>query len=424
MHVDVAAVTRTARLVLAGVLAYLLTTWLTDGPVDLTGALTALLVLQASAHASLRMAAVRVGAVLTGVLVAVVLSTLVGLTWWSLGLAIAASLGLAALLRLGAQTLETPISAMLVLAVGGQQLAAETRVVTTLIGTGVGIALALLLPPAVPTRRAVAEVREVAEQQAACLELASRSLAERAVTQAEVAQWLGRARAVATTAAAAAEAVSEVGDLRRWNARALGTREVEPALRTGLDALDQSALALRALFVAVHHEAPRAPTPDDGYGEDVRPAFAVLLEEVASCLRAFGELVAAETEGAEADVARQLAEGLERAREARALLAELLFVDARAQTSLWLLRGTLLTAVEQVLVPLDLEERAREREQHTGPVPATAVVAPLVRRTLAQQRRGPWPATWRRAWPAWRRRAAALRRLAGPARRGRGDRRG
>src|SRR5690606_38576713 len=73
-----------ARLTAASVVAYLLTVWLLEEPIDLTGALTALLVVQASASASLQMGVVRVGAVLTGVLVAVTLSSWVGLAWWSL----------------------------------------------------------------------------------------------------------------------------------------------------------------------------------------------------------------------------------------------------------------------------------------------------------------------------------------------------
>lgn len=74
------------------------------------------------------MGVVRVGAVLTGVLVAIGVSTWVGLTWWSVAMVIALSLNLAVFLRLGDQALETPISAMLILAVGGQEIAAETRV--------------------------------------------------------------------------------------------------------------------------------------------------------------------------------------------------------------------------------------------------------------------------------------------------------
>ena len=73
---------------MAAVLAYLFTLVLTDGAVDLTGALTALLVVQASAVSTLKMGVVRVGAVLSGVLIAILLSTWIGLTWWSLGLAV------------------------------------------------------------------------------------------------------------------------------------------------------------------------------------------------------------------------------------------------------------------------------------------------------------------------------------------------
>jgi hypothetical protein len=377
----------TARLSTAGVLAYLLTLRFTDGPVDLTGALTALLVIQASAHASVRMGLVRVGAVLTGVLVAVALSSWSGLTWWSLGLAIAASLLLAAALRLGQQSLETPISAMLVLAVGGQEIAAETRIVTTLIGTGVGVVFNVLLPPPVPTRQAVLGVGSVAAEQADCLLDAATSMTRQSITRDQVATWLARARRVDATAEQAAETISTVKDVRRLNARALGTPDVEPALRTGLQALEHSALAVRTLFAVMLTEAPRHPTPDDGYGEEVRQAFAVVLTEVASCLQAFGELVQAQTAGAEDEVERTLAQSLDEAREAGAILTELLFVDPRAETSLWLLRGSILTAVQQVLTPLELEERARTRQGLRPGQTALGALTPLARKVLPRRSR-------------------------------------
>jgi Aromatic acid exporter family member 1 len=352
-----------SRLTTAAVVAYLLTLWLIEGPIDLTGALTALLVVQASAYATLRMGVVRVGAVLTGVLVAVALSSWVGLTWWSLGAAIALALLIAAVLRLGEQALEAPISAMLVLGMGGQEIAAETRVVTTLIGAGVGVALNLLLPPPVPTRTAVAYVREVASKQAACLHTAASSMAERPITKGEVGAWLNQSRAVAEVSDRASATITAVRDVRRLNPRAIGTPEVEPVLRAGLDALDRSLLAVRSLFSTMLKEAPEYQTPDDGYGDQVRPAFAVLLRNVADCLEAFGALVGAEAENAEAEVERNLAESLDVAGEARAILTELLLVDARAETSLWLLRGSILAAVDHVLGPLNLEDHARVRRQ-------------------------------------------------------------
>jgi hypothetical protein len=290
-------------------------------------------------------------------------------------------------LRLGEQALETPISAMLVLAVGGQEIAAETRIVTTLIGAGVGVAFNLLLPPPVPTRAAVAGVREVATRQAECLRRAARSMATQPIVRAAVTTWLEQARDVGVVADQASAAVSTVKDVRRLNARALGTADAEPALRAGLAALDLSVLAIRTLFAVMLREAPARSTPDDGYGDEVRAAFAVVLTEVADCVEVFGALVEAEVERTEAEVERALAQGLDDAREARAILTELLFVDPRAETSLWLLRGSILVAVEQVLAPLDLEARARARQERTAaPAPGAAAATALLVRTMLPSR--------------------------------------
>ena len=61
----------------------------------------------------------RILSIIAGVAVAVGFSAFVGFSWWSLALIIAVSLLVGQFLRLGAHQLEVPISAMLVLAVGG-----------------------------------------------------------------------------------------------------------------------------------------------------------------------------------------------------------------------------------------------------------------------------------------------------------------
>lgn len=66
--------------------------------------------------------------------------------------AVALALLIASDLLLGDQRLEAPIRAMLILGMGGKEIAAETRVLTTFIGAGVGMALSLLLPPRLPIR--------------------------------------------------------------------------------------------------------------------------------------------------------------------------------------------------------------------------------------------------------------------------------
>src|SRR6266540_2154716 len=133
---------RTAKTTLAAVLAYELARRLLHTQDPLLAPLTALLVAQLTIVQTVKSGLERVGSVVAGVLVAVLLSRVVGLTWWGLALVIFASLVVGQLLHLGEQQLEVPISAMLVLAVTGQtQTAAQTRVLETLIGAVTGVAV-------------------------------------------------------------------------------------------------------------------------------------------------------------------------------------------------------------------------------------------------------------------------------------------
>jgi hypothetical protein len=178
------------RLSIAAVVAYLLTRpFARTHVVDLTGPLTALLVLQASTLSTLKMGLVRVAAVLSGVLIAILLATWSGLTWWSLGAAIASSLLVARLLRLGEQMLEAPISAMLILGVTQHDVAAYIRVINTFIGAGVGIAFGLVLPTALASTTVVRQLRRVAETTAAPLDRAADGLQERTPTRDQAQGW-------------------------------------------------------------------------------------------------------------------------------------------------------------------------------------------------------------------------------------------
>jgi hypothetical protein len=347
------------RLTSAAVISYLITLVVTDGAVDLTGALTALLVVQASAYSTLKMGAVRVGAVLSGVLVATLLSTWVGLTWWSLGAAIAASLLIGKVLRLGDQALETPITAMLILGVANHDIAAGIRIINTLIGAGVGIAMNLIYPPAMPTASAGRALLRVVDAAAAPLDAAADALVDGPVSRAHLDALLDRLRAATRRVATARDIINSLKDSRRFNPRALGTIDVEPVLGTGLDTLEHCLLDVRSLLTVISVEAPAEERPDDPFGEELRAAFAVVLHDAADCLRAFGSLVVAEAEGREEETEEALAESLEMLRETRAILTELMMVKAEDNSPAWMLRGSVLAALGQVLTRLDLEERAR-----------------------------------------------------------------
>jgi uncharacterized membrane protein YgaE (UPF0421/DUF939 family) len=353
------AVGQIVRLTVAAVVAYLVANAVSPGILDLTAPLTALLVVQASTVGTLLMGLVRVGAVLTGVLVAVGIASSIGLSWWSLALVIAASLLLAKVLRLGEQSLEAPISAMLILAVSAPGLAAEVRVVNTLIGTAVGIAFSLLVPVAIPNAAAGETVRRVARSQAALLAEIAHTLGDRSPHPEEIQAWLEWVRHVRGEVDDASAAVQRVEESRRLNARALAVANVHPVLRSVLDRLDRCLAAERAMLVVIEQEAVASiPESQEPSGAELRRAFAVVLDDVATGLRAFGDLVRAQYGGGRVDRADEArAATLEAVREARAVLTELalLDIDPRQHTDLWMVQGTVLAAVEQILRQLDLE---------------------------------------------------------------------
>lgn len=360
------ATAQIARLTVAAVVAYLVADAWTPGILDLTAPLTALLVVQASTVGTLRMGLVRVGAVLTGVLVAVGVASAVGLVWWSLAGVIAASMVLAKVLRLGEQTLEAPISAMLILAVSSPELAAEVRLVNTLIGTVVGIAFSLLVPVAIPNARAREGVRGVARSQAALLDEMALTLASRPPDPEETTAWWAWTEHIGGDVAEAGGALQAIQQNRRLNPLALAAPTVHPGLQYALSRLERCLSAERALLTVLSTEAPSGDARQEGQtGAELRRAFAVVLDYAANGLRGFAELVDAEYGAGSVDrVDEAFDRTLDQVREGRAVLTELMLIDVdpREHTDVWMLQGSVLAAVDHVLRQLDLERAERRQE--------------------------------------------------------------
>lgn len=357
------------RLSAAVIIAYLLVHQVQPGSTDLTGPLTALLVVRTSAYQTLRSGLDRIAAVLSGVLMAVGISALFGLTWWSLGMVIAGGLVLAHLLRLGDNLIEVPISAMLILGSAQADTAAEVRLFNTLIGAAVGIVFTVVVPARVQIDDAGQAVRRVAETTADALRRAGVEMSEE-LTRARLGAWLDDIHSALPLVARAEEEVREADETRKLNPLVLRptlASNAAPILRTGLASLDRALLAIRQLLLAIAIEAPDEAPDQAGDADprqaELRHAFAVVLLDISDAVRAFGTLVEAEAYGREAATVDAMAETLEVLRETRAIVTELLMVDVGDDSSIWLLRGSILGAVEQVLAALDVEQRARTRAE-------------------------------------------------------------
>lgn len=360
-----AAGLRVLRLTGAATASYAVALALSPNSRPVLAPLTALLVVQVTLFSIVRSSAQRVVSVVLGVVVAVAFSDVVGLTWWSLGLLIATAIAIGMLLRLGDHLLEVPISAMLVLAVGGAETVATGRIAETLIGAGVGALVNVAFPPAVQTRSAGAAVEALAADLARLLESAGADLAE-GVTETQAGQWLEDARSLTHGIPRIEREVLQAQESRKLNVRALGIRDAAASLRGGLDALENSAVAVRSMFRSVFDGVRAHPRAESELAEELRLAFSVLLQDLATAVRSFGRLVRAEARAMPGEEEAELAEALDALREARARATELLLVDPRDDVALWELNSAMLSTVERLLRELDVEQHVRLREQSAG----------------------------------------------------------
>jgi hypothetical protein len=345
---------RTAKATLAAVLAYELARWLVGDQVPpLLAPLTALLVAQVTIFETVKSSLERVGSVVAGVLVAVLLSRVVGLSWWSLAVAIFASLVVGQLLHLGDHTLEVPISAMLVLAVAGQtQTAAESRILETLIGALTGVAISALPRPPVFVQSAGDAIGDLADDTAELLGAMGEELTEHWSSE-QARAWVRRTHELDRSLHAAGIALAKGEESLRLNPRRRRILEGTVSLRAGLAALEHALAQVRGICWDLADLAERIEQRGQAEPE-VLLALGRLLVELGGGVAAFGHLVAPDVAGPPRE-AVPLHIALEIARTHRDVVAELMLVDARTDPELWHIQGSLLANVDRLLREIDLE---------------------------------------------------------------------
>ncbi|MGW4945570.1 FUSC family protein [Actinoplanes sp. NPDC004185] len=349
---------RTAKVTLAAVLSYVAADLLNTTASPILAPLTAILVVQLTVYQTVAEGLQRVLSVLAGVLVAVGLATVVGLSWWSLGAVVAVTLVLGQVLRLGPHTLEVPISAMLVLAVGGVAApqAAAGRVYETLIGAAIGIAVNLTIAPPVHVESAGSAVAGLTTRLADFL----RSLAThlRDGWSRDAAQdWLTAARGLSASVLAADTSLLRAEQSAVLNPRGGQVRLAQPRLRTALTAIEYCTIVIRTLCREIFDRTYYLP-PDleaQVYPPAARLALADVLDAAAGALDGVAA-VAAGSEPVEAARAR-VATHLDELHQRRELLGRLLLIDPHADAAAWQQHGALLTAVDRLRVEIEAAVR-------------------------------------------------------------------
>ncbi|GAA3234605.1 FUSC family protein [Actinocorallia longicatena] len=335
------------RLVVTAMAAYLAAELLLEVQAPLLAPLTALLVVQASSYQTMRHAFQRVLSVATGVLVAVALAALLGFTWWSLGLAIAASLVLGHVLKLNDHILEVPISAMLILQLG-TEAAATDRIVETIIGAGVGLAAGLIASP-VRVQPAAEAITELGASMSGLLDdIAGGLRAE--PDEKTVGTWVERSKERARDIQRTEQALAAAEESARLNPRARNGASPGPALRLALETFEHAAVTTRGLTRSVAdrtklHTLDRSGLGKEMWEADVRDRLAATLRELAQATRRY---CAAATSATEEEAVRQtglLESSLDAGRRERDALGALL----REDPGHWPLHGELLVHLDRLL---------------------------------------------------------------------------
>lgn len=354
-------VVQTLRSTGAATIAYLVALVLAGHARPLTAPLTALLVVQVTLYATLKASFRRVLSVVTGVLLAVAFASLLGFSWWSLGLLIFACQIAGHLLRVYPWVPEVAISGMLVLGLGAATTTASNRVIDTLIGAAVGVLFNITVAPPVYQQPASESIEDLARQQRDLLARIGRELREGA-SQRATADWLQQGRDLDRRILEVDNMLSRVEESLRLNPRALRTPYTGMILRTGLDTLEHCTVSLRGLcrsLADLSYEQGRAGAV---YGSELAEAIADLLEHLATAVGCFGRMVTTEATAGAAQAEAEIADALAQARTDREHIATLLLQETGREPETWELHGSLLSNVDRILTELDLENRAGVRD--------------------------------------------------------------
>ena len=345
------------RMTLTAVFAYLLALQLPGASTrSVIAPLTALLVVQATLFHTIRSAVQRVIGVTAGVLAAVAVAAYVPFSWWVLGLLIAGTLALGLILRLREDTLEVPISAMLIFAVD-THAAATSRITETLVGAAAGLAAGLLFAP-LRVQPAKDAIGDLTRQMADLLSQMADGLADEPDPR-RAAEWLDRTRALRGEIERVDDALAEAEESIRLNPRRLRSGNPAAGLRDSLATLERAAADMRVLARSVT-DSTRLESDDSPVRDtETRARLAAMLAELSAAVRAYGQLLDADpvpepyADHMAEPITEQLEDHLGEAKRQQDQLAELLSTDPAERPEGWQLRGEILAQVDRLRSELE-----------------------------------------------------------------------
>jgi hypothetical protein len=256
----------------------------------------------------------------------------------------------------------------------------------------VGIAANLLFPPKVASADAGRAIDGLADSLSELLNRAADELSELVADAHDLAPaakgWLGEARQITHNIPQVGATLLRAEQGRRLNVRAVGTPNVGPGLRQGLEALEHSAVAIRSMFRAVADATYDTSWLDEESAEDVIAGLTETFCDLAAAVDAFGHVVRGEADSmsrASPEDVQALHDSLEGLSDASARLEDALMAGSTPE--LFELDAAMLSTVKRLHHEMDLDERMRRQVQMLR-----RATRPRMRRPRAPARPGRPPA--------------------------------
>ncbi|MCA1189702.1 aromatic acid exporter family protein, partial [Saccharopolyspora sp. 6T] len=350
-------------------IAWVVAARLTGVPSPVLAPLAAVLVVQATVYQTMQSGFRRVVGVVLGVLLALVLGQWLGLNAWSLTFVLLLALLVGRMFRLGGQTNQVAVSALLVLAIGGTATGyAQERIFETVVGALVGVLVNVLVAPPVHVHVARDSIATMAHKTAGLLiDIGQRLAYEELVFEpGRTRELLWTARDLHHEIADIREQLDHASESLRYNPRhsvfVSPARKPEPAAlleraRAGADAadhiVDQASGIARALV----------DVGEGRSGAEWDPAVTARVGELVTstgrAVETWAQALIVDDPDApdEEGLRGQLVRDIEHARAKLAALSQELATQrgetAGSTTMSWLVIGSVLADISRILAEVD-----------------------------------------------------------------------
>lgn len=342
------------RAFLASVFTYAVIDFFFPEKPDLTGTLTALLVVQSSVFKTIQSFFDRVIAVISGVTIAILISKFFGMNIVTLGVSILIALYLGVFLKLGDNKLEVPISAMLVLNASQHGVASEQRIINTFIGAGIGVVFVLLWPMKPKLESALSAVGDIASKTADQGVKAAVVIEESAESLDIVTEVSPIFNEIVPEVSAARDEVEEVRKnylLTYTLDKKIKNHKID--LMSAITSLESSISILQQIVLTLEVESEVVNSDlSIELQKDLRLIYSSVIKAASEAVRSFGEMLEFGVTDDVSSYEENLLKTLEKLRGASAMLVELSTVPELPEV----------TSVFVVAVLKNIDELVRELE--------------------------------------------------------------